>query len=199
MDPWGFLNSQSSLIAELQTVEKPLLTTQSEQPLRINTQGDLCPLLCVHASIHSTLTMPTLNQSYSQPLRLPMRWRDLVTDTRRRAGRTGPLCPHSWLLCVATPRSVKPIQFLRLVNRLPWECGDFWWLLPFWDVQLGTFVVFILNTWTRERLALYREYKRQRQVIYLCEVCRGPSWGHRFLLLSKPRYIIAFKLHVIHC
>lgn len=186
MDPWGFLNSQSSLIAELQT----LLKTQSEQPLRINAQGDLCPLIYVDTSIHNTLTMQTLNQNYSQPLWLPIRWKDLFTDTGRWASRTGLLRPHSWLVCVATPRSIRLIQLLRLVKTSlgMWrkEVG-FWWLLPFWDVQLGTFAVFIFNPWSREGFVLYREYRRKTPGIYLCEVCQGPSWGPRFLLLKQAQ------------
>lgn len=58
-----------------------------------------------------------------------------------------------------------------------------------WDL-----VVIILNAGTWEGFVLYGENKKQKQGIYLCEVCGNP----RFLLLSKPRYTIAFKLHIIH-
>lgn len=132
---------------------------------------------------------------------MTIKWKDIFTDTGRWVRRTGQLCPHSWLDFVATPRSIRLIQFLRLVpaSMAIWrrEVG-FWWLLPFWDVQLGTCVVFILNIWTREGFVLCHENKRQRQGIYLCKVCRGLSWSSRFLLLSKPRYTIAFKLLIIH-
>lgn len=59
MDACGFLDSQSSLTAELQTIQKTLPKMQSGQLPRFNTQGDLCPLIYVHTSTHNTLTMQT--------------------------------------------------------------------------------------------------------------------------------------------